>query len=152
GLRTGSVRKPEGRDIVVRNRQTKACRRKTQAGHRRGQLKAPLAAIPREHMRSRACRPRNRTVGTKCDLRDPALLVIGGKLAMIVASGNFDEPTIVATRDDAGSVGCAGQNSARMNPEATFGIPGEQKCFLAKHEYRGGPNEVHADDGRGRVD
>src|SRR5262249_59439618 len=56
GLRTGSVRKPEGRAIVVRNRQTKAFRCKTQAGHRRRQLKAPLVAIPREHMRSFACR------------------------------------------------------------------------------------------------
>ena len=99
-------------------------------------------------MRSFTRRPCNRAIRTKCDLINPALLVIGRKLAMFAVSINFNELAIVTACDDTRSVGHAGQNSACVGPNATFGFTREQKRLLAKHEYRCRAKEVHADDSR----
>jgi hypothetical protein len=70
---------------------------------------------------------------------------------MFVVSINFDELAVVAACDDARSIGHAGQNSACVDPDATFGFTRKKKRFLAKHEYRRCAKEVHADDSRARI-
>jgi len=60
------------------------------------------------------------------------------------------ELAIVAACDDARSVGCAGQNSAGVDANATFA--GIQKGFLTQHKDRRAAKKVYADDRRVHVD
>ena len=150
-LGAGGIGKPECRAIVMRDRETKALRRKARAGHGRRRLEVATFAFLGEHMRGLARRPRDRAIRAKRDLVDPAFFVVGSEHAMLAVRACFDELAVIAAGDDARSIGGACQNCAGVNRYAAFVVAGEQQCFLAKHEHRRRTEEMHADDGRARV-